>query len=146
MIDCSCDRLSSGSFQCVRCLQSKNKTNLLHYPNLLFLLMDLRQAYLVGVHNCKQAGWEELQTKENYGTLLSILYCVLLFIFVILNIQSDHHTIYAAADFAWSRQLETVSYWKLQDVFKTRMICKNSLSFKPDHDFLNSICFDRKEK
>ena len=34
---------------------------------MLFLLMDLRQAYLVGVHNCKQAGWEELQTKENYG-------------------------------------------------------------------------------
>lgn len=25
------------------------------------------KAYLVGVHNCKQAGWEELQTKENYG-------------------------------------------------------------------------------
>ena len=69
MIDCSCDRLSSGSFQCVRCLQSTEKQNKspTSYPNMLFLLIDLRQAYLVGVHNCKQAGLGELQTKENYG-------------------------------------------------------------------------------
>lgn len=40
------------------------------------------------------------EQKKIMVTLLSILYCVLLFIFVILNIQSDHHTIYAAADFA----------------------------------------------
>ena len=79
--------------------------------------------------SCKQ--------KKIMVTLLSILYCVLLFIFVILNIQSDHQymqplTLLEAGN--WKLLPSTTirgyqrSYWKLQDVFKTRMICKNSLS------------------
>ena len=68
--------------------------------------MDLRQAYLVGVHNCKQAGWEELQTKENYGN--SSFNTLLRFAFYFCHSKhAKWSPIYTAADFAWSRQLET---------------------------------------
>ena len=108
---------------------------------------DIIASRLAG-KSCKQ--------KKIIVTLLSILYCVLLFIFVILNMQSDHQymqplTLLEAGN--WKLLPSTTirryqrSYWKLQDVFKTRMICKNSLSLiEPDHDYLDSICFDRTEK
>ena len=75
---------------------------------MLFLLIDLRQAYLVGVHNCKQAGLGELQTKENYGN--SSFDTLLRFAFYFCHSKhAKWSPIYAAADFAWSWQLETVA-------------------------------------